>query len=168
MDHKLRKKIISIGGIILILLVYFLVQRFFPGFLPKTSSDQVKLIECVDGDTARLNINGKDERVRFLAIDAPEIAHDGNPADPYGNEASDYTCKRLKTANSIRLEYEAEKTDKFGRVLAWVFVDDKLLNEEVVSKGLAKVAYLYDKYKYTPQIQKAERSAKNSKLNIWK
>lgn len=162
MDRKFHSKIIYYIIIIIILIIGFIVNQYFP-----KNKSNVSLIECIDGDTARLRIDGKDEKVRFLGIDAPEIAHENTPADPYGNEASIYTCKTLKNASNIRLEYEQAKTDKYNRVLAWVFVDDKLLNEDLVYKGYAKVAYLYDKYKYTSKIKLAEKRAKIDKLNIW-
>lgn len=162
MDRKFRNKIVYYIIIIIILIVGFIVNHYFP-----RNKSNVSLIECIDGDTARLKIDGKDEKVRFLGIDAPEIAHENTPADPYGNEARDYTCNILKTAKSIHLEYEQSKTDKYNRVLAWVFVDEKLLNEDLVYKGLAKVAYLYDKYKYTSKLKLAEKKAKIDKLNIW-
>ena len=59
------------------------------------------------------------------------------------------------------------KTDKYDRIIAWVFVDDELLQEDLVSKGYAKVAYLYGDYKYTTQLKEKEQIAKNKKLRIW-
>ena len=131
-------------------------------------AEEVTLKKCIDGDTADFNIKGEVKKVRFLAIDAPEIKHGDKKADPYGEDASLFTCMALKTANKISLEYESKNnTDKYGRVLAWVFVDDKLLQGLLVKKGYAKVAYLYDDYKYTEKIQKYESEAKSKKLNIW-
>lgn len=165
MDRKFRNKLIYLLLVICVVVIGSIYNYYFP---KNSKSSNVKLIECIDGDTARLNIDGKDEKVRFLGIDAPEIEHENTPADPYGNESKDYTCKTLKSAKSIHLEFEESRKDKYDRILAWVFVDDKLLNEDLVEKGLAKVAYLYDKYKYTAKLKTAEKKAKNNKLNIWK
>lgn len=123
--------------------------------------------KCVDGDTADLIIDGDVKKVRFLAIDTPETKHPSKGKEPYGPEASKYTCDALKKADKINLEYEKEKTDKYDRVLAWVFVDGELLQGKLVRQGLAKVAYLYDDYKYTEKLQKLESEAKSDKLNIW-
>ena len=78
-----------------------------------------------------------------------------------------YTCDALSSAKEIRLEYEKEKDDKYGRCLAWVFVDDELLQEKLIRKGYAKVAYLYDEYTYTGRLQKAEKEAKERELGLW-
>ncbi|MBR2833030.1 MAG: thermonuclease family protein [Bacilli bacterium] len=145
--------------------IFVLVIMFF-SFGVK--AEEVTLKKCIDGDTADFNINGKVKKVRFLAIDAPEIKHGDKKADPYGEDASLFTCMALKTANKVTLEYESKNnTDKYGRVLAWVFVDDKLLQGLLVKKGYAKVAYLYGDYKYTDKLKKYESEAKSNKLNIW-
>lgn len=127
----------------------------------------VKLTKCTDGDTAHFMIDGQDTTVRFLAIDTPETKKPNTPVQPYGKEASRYTCDALSSAKEIRLEYEKEKTDMYGRNLAWVFVDDKLLQEQLIRKGYAKVAYLYDEYTYTDRLQKAEKEAKAQELGLW-
>ena len=146
--------------------IFILVIMFF-SFGVK--AEEVTLKKCIDGDTADFNIKGEVKKVRFLAIDAPEIKHGSKKADPYGDGASMFTCVALKTANKITIEYDSKsnKTDKYGRVLAWVFVDDKLLQGLLVKKGYAKVAYLYGDYKYTEKLQKYESEAKSNKLNIW-
>lgn len=131
--------------------------------------DKVTLSKCVDGDTARFLINGKEYVTRFLAIDTPETKHPKKKKEPYGQEASDYTCKRLKEAKTIILEYDnnSTKEDKYGRKLAWIFVDNSLLQKELIEKGYAKTAYLYDDYKYTKSLQEKEEKAKNKKIGVW-
>lgn len=133
------------------------------------NKDEVTLAKCVDGDTARFNINGEVKSTRFIAIDTPESVHPKKKVEPYGKEASNYTCNKLKNAKKIVLEYDenSTKTDKYDRIIAWVFVDDELLQEDLVTKGYAKVAYLYGDYKYTTQLKEKEQIAKNKKLRIW-
>ena len=63
-------------------------------------SNQVTLSKCVDGDTAHFYINGKNVKVRFLAIDTPETVKPGTPVQPYGKEASEFTSNALKNAPS--------------------------------------------------------------------
>lgn len=126
----------------------------------------VEFSKCTDGDTAHFLIDGKDTTVRFLAIDTPEYTKE---KEPYGKEASAFTCDAIKHANQIHLEYDdgSDKTDKYGRDLAWVFVDGKLLQKMLVEEGLAEVAYLYGDYSYTDELQKAQGKAKLEKLNLW-
>ena len=127
--------------------------------------ETVELSRCIDGDTAAFLVNGKEEKVRFLAINAPEYTKE---KERYGKEASTYVCNELSNAQSIALEYEASNVrDKYDRLLAWVFVDDSLLQEELVEEGLAEVKYIYGDYAYTDLLYKKEAVAKKQKLNMW-
>ena len=83
---------------ILLFIILFLVPTFV-----NAESDTVKLSKCVDGDTARFIIDGKEYSTRFLAIDTPETKHPKKKVEPYGKEASNYTCNSLKKASKIVL-----------------------------------------------------------------
>ncbi len=132
------------------------------------SSDSITLSKCTDGDTAHFYINGVDTTVRFLGIDTPETVKANTPVQPFGKEASNYTCNALTQAKEIRIEYEEDnRTDKYGRSLGWIFIDDVLLQKELVSQGLAEVKYLNDNYKYANELKQAEKEAKSNKLGIW-
>ena len=148
--------------------VFLLIIFLFPGVVFASGREEVTLSKCVDGDTAKFIINNKEETVRFLAVDTPETKHPTKGEEPYGKEASDYTCNRLKEGNKIELEYDdnSTKTDKYNRYLAWVFVDDNLLQAELVKNGLAEVAYLYGDYKYTDLLKDYEQTAIATKVGI--
>lgn len=136
-----------------------------------TSSDKevVELVKCVDGDTATFKINGKNKKVRFLGIDTPESVHPYKEVEEYGKDASEYTCNILKNANLLELSYELNlsKTDKYGRILAWVFADDELVQEKLLSIGYAEVKYVYAKYSKLDLLYKAQNKAKKNKLGMW-
>lgn len=127
---------------------------------------EVKFKKCTDGDTAHFLINGEDTTVRFLAIDTPEYTKE---KEPFGKEASEFTCQALKSADVIELEYDdgSETRDKYGRDLAWVFVDGELLQKELVNAGLAEVRYVYGDYAYTDELYEAQELAKQKKLMMW-
>jgi micrococcal nuclease len=151
--------------IILIFLIYLL-------FIGTVSAETVILdeFECIDGDTIKATIDGEKKTVRFLAINTPETKYSTKDKDePYAVEASEWTCKRLNEGSKILLEYDeaSDKTDKYGRVLGWIFIDDSLLQKELVSMGYAKVDYIYGEYKYVDEIKKVEEKAKEEKLGIW-
>ena len=130
---------------------------------------EVTFESCVDGDTIKVLIDGKKTTVRFLAVDTPETKHPKKGVEPYGKEASEYTCNALKNAKKITIEYDSDsdKTDKYKRHLVWVYVDDVLLQKTLIEKGYAKVAYLYGKYQYTDELKETEEKAKASKKGIW-
>ncbi|MEG0364681.1 MAG: thermonuclease family protein [Erysipelotrichales bacterium] len=111
--------------------------------------NSLKLIKCIDGDTAEFSEIGK---TRFLLIDTPEST---NKIEPYGKKASQYTCNSLRSAKHISYEYEGAKKDHYGRSLAYIFVDGELLQEKIAKEGFVKKLYKSKKqktYKYERKI----------------
>lgn len=150
--------------------IFLTISLLFLGIIGiNAKTIEVEFSDCVDGDTAKFVYNDEIITARFLAIDTPETKHPTKELEPYGEEASEYTCNRLKNAENIELEYDddSDKLDKYNRHLVWVFVDDNLLQKELVSKGYASVAYLYGDYKYTQILEDAEQEAEDNKLGIW-
>lgn len=133
------------------------------------NKQKVTLLKCVDGDTAHLEVNGVDESVRFLAIDTPEISSNPNKSEPFGESAASYTCNALKKADEITLEFEeSAERDRYGRLLAWVFVDGSLLQKELISEGYGEVKYVYGDYRYVDELLEAQKQAKSKGLGMWK
>ena len=130
----------------------------------------VKFKSCSDGDTAHFTYNTEDIKARFIGIDTPELEHNNQEYEYYANEAKDYTCNKLKEAKVIKLEYDdkAGEKDKYERHLVYVWIDNTLLNEDLVFNGYAEAKYIYDNYKYKDRLIKAEEHAKANKLGIWK
>lgn len=145
--------------IILILLSFLWISNVL-------AKENVTLAKCVDGDTAWFYLNDEKIKARFLAIDTPEST---NKIEPYGKEASNFTCTLLTNAKKIEIEYDkkSDKYDKYDRHLVWVFVDDELLQDLIIKEGLGKVTYLYGDYTYTNQLQISQIEAKKEKKNIW-
>ena len=133
------------------------------------TKEKVKFSECVDGDTAYFIYNDQRIKVRFLAVDTPETKDPNKGKEPFGEEASEYTCNKLTNAKKIYLEFDdnSDKVDKYNRYLAWIWIGNNLLQEELVSNGLAKVAYLYGNYSHTELLKQKEEEAKNEKIGIW-
>lgn len=163
-----NKKII----LIMILILFFSNVTLVSAKKKSTRSNekiQVTLEKCVDGDTARFMYKKSNIKARFLAIDTPESVHPTKKVEPFGKEASKYTCDMLSNAKKIVLEYDinSDKTDKYDRHLVWVFVDDVLLQEELVSNGYAKIKYVYGDYKYLDELKKEEQIAKENRIGVW-
>lgn len=163
--EMMKKKNSKYMGILLILFLVVFAYEIYTG--TNRPQNEVSLVRCIDGDTAQFSLGNEEIKVRFLAIDAPEVAKGNTPAEEYGEEAKVYACDALTAAQEIKLEYEDAKEDKYGRTLAWVWVDGVLLQESLVRQGLAEVKYLYDDYKYTNVVQIGERDAKNEGRGIW-
>ena len=120
------------------------------------------LSSCIDGDTARFKSLG---RVRFLYIDTPEIV----PIEqPLGKEAKDFTCEMLENAQAIYIEYDGEREDQYGRVLGWIWVDDRLLQEELTKAGYVNRFFEFEQPKYKDRIQRAFQQAKRNRVGLFR
>lgn len=139
----------------------------FPFFV--YAKEEVTFSKCVDGDTIKVKVKNKEATVRMLAVDTPESVHPKKKVEYYGKEASDFTCNLITNAKKIELEYDSnsDKYDKYERLLAWVFVDDYLLQDKLVRNGYAEVAYLYGNYKYIDLLKDHEVLAKQERIGIW-
>ncbi len=137
-------------------------------FLPQQacSADagyQVKWV--VDGDTVVLD-DGR--RVRYIGINAPELEHDGHQAEPFAEEAKQFNAS-LVDRKEVRLEFDREHTDPYGRTLAYVFLKDgTLVNAQIISHGYAFLLYHSQNRKYDSILLQLQRAAMSAKKGIWK
>lgn len=121
----------------------------------------------VDGDTLKVKmLNGKTDRVRLLLVDTPETKHPKLGVQPFGPEASAYTKKRLE-GQEITLEFDVQERDQYGRLLAYIWIDNELYNEELLAKGLARVAVFPPNTKYVDEFKKIQEQARKSEKGIW-
>lgn len=150
-------------------LITLLISFFISISIVNAEEINVKFSRCIDGDTAAFYYNNKEITVRMLAIDTPETNHPTKGKEPYGEEASNYTCYKLMKAKRIKLEYDdnSDKFDKYDRHLAWIFVDNSLLQQDLIKKGYAKVDYVYGDYKYLNILKEEEKNAKLNQIGIW-
>lgn len=131
---------------------------------PQRISAQV--VKVIDGDTIKVNLNGKIETVRFILVDTPETVKPGTPVEPFGKEASNFT-KQLLTGKTVELEKDVQERDKYGRLLMYVYVDGKSVEEELLKNGLARVAVFPPNVKYVDQYRAIEKEARDKKIGIW-
>lgn len=134
-----------------------------------SSKEEVIFSKCVDGDTIKIEVDGKIKTVRMLAVDTPESVHPTKGVEYYGKEASKFTCDTFTNAKKIEIEYDkdSDKEDKYGRLLVWLFVDGKLFQDMLIQGGYAEVAYLYGDYKYTSLLQDHQEVVEIKKIGIW-
>ena len=128
----------------------------------------VTLDRAVDGDTIKVTYNGNVDTVRYLLVDTPETKKPHSCVQPYGEDASKRN-KELVNSGKLQLEFDkGDRRDKYGRLLAYVYVDGKSVQETLLKEGLARVAYVYEpNTKYIDQFKKDEQEAKSEKLSIW-
>ena len=127
-------------------------------------SPRVKVRWVDDGDTIVLSGG---ERVRYLGINAPEVAHKDKPGEPFGKEARAFN-KKLVQGRHIYLEVGEQQRDHYGRLLAFVFLEDgTFVNGELVRRGYAHLLRKQPKLRYWELLLSLQRRALQEKRGIW-
>ena len=133
---------------------------------------------AVDGDTLKL---ASGERVRLIGVDTPEVHEsvklyrdarrsnqDIKAIQALGRKASDFT-KKLVEGKPVRLEFDVEKKDRYGRLLAYVYLQDgTFVNAEIIRQGYANVMTIPPNVKYQDMFLKLYREAREAKRGLWK
>ena len=120
----------------------------------------------IDGDTIIVNIDGKEERVRLIGVDTPETVHPSKPVEYFGKEASEFT-KRMVEGKRVRLEFDWQRRDKYGRLLAYIYLEDgTFLNAEIIKQGYG-FAYTRFPFKYLEEFRQYEREARENGRGLW-
>ncbi len=125
--------------------------------------------KVLDGDTIKVKVKDKTITVRMLGIDTPETVDPRKEVQCYGKEASDATKGMLSNNSvSLHLNPKREVLDKYGRYLAYVYLEDgTFVNEYLIENGYAK-EYTYGKaYSLQSEFRNAEIKARNSNLGLW-
>ncbi|MEO4054280.1 thermonuclease family protein [Solibacillus sp. CAU 1738] len=130
---------------------------------------QVKFLAANDGDTFSVELDGKKQKVRLLMVDTTEMNYNKGEPMPYAAEAKAFTEDLLKNASTIELLFDVgPKTDKYDRLLAYVYVDGVLLQEALLENGLAVMRYMNKPNNTLEQeLRDVQAQAEASKLNIW-
>ena len=119
----------------------------------------------LDGDTFR-SING--EKVRLIGVNAPETNHPRKPIEYYGNEAREFSRSMLE-GKEVRLEMDVQERDQYGRLLAYVYLEDStFVNAELLKQGYAQVATYPTNVKYLELFVKLQKEARENKRGLWK
>ena len=121
------------------------------------STRSAKVIRVLDGDT--IEIEGG-QRVRYLGINAPESGQ------PFSTEATREN-ERLVAGRVVNLEFDVQTQDRYQRLLAYIWVGNKLVNEEIVKNGYAVSETIQPNVKYQDLILKAQQEARDACRGLW-
>lgn len=121
------------------------------------SPPTVRVSRIVDGDTVDISGN---QRVRYIGVDTPETG------DCFGSEATEKN-KELVLGKEVVLEKDVSETDRFGRLLRYVWLGETMVNEEMVREGFAKVFTYPPDVKYADRFVAAQREARENKRGLW-
>ena len=149
--------------------LFLIISFMFTFNVDASDKIEASFVKCVDGDTFYLNINNEEKKVRLLAVDTPETKHPIKGEEDGGSTASEFTCNVLTKAKKIEIEYDpkSNKTDKYGRELVWLYIDNVLFQETLIKEGYAEVAYIYGKYQYVDSLCKIQTTSIKKKVGIW-
>ena len=137
-----------------ILLVMFLVFRVDAETL------KVRASRFIDGDTFGLS-------VRLIGVDTPETRFPGKPPEPFGKEAS-RLLRKILAGTTLRLEFDQDAVDEYGRLLAYVFLpDETFLNALLVCEGYACVSTRPPNTKYADLFRQLEKEAREAQRGLW-
>jgi micrococcal nuclease len=132
-----------------------------PGGLPAT------VVRIVDGDTIQVRIADRLERVRYIGMNTPEIHHPRKGEEPGGREASEVN-RELVAGKQVRLELDVQERDRYGRLLAYVWVGDTMVNAELVRRGYAQVMTIPPNVRYQELLVKLQREAREAGRGLWR
>lgn len=127
---------------------------------------KAKVVRAIDGDTVEVKIGDKLEKVRLIGIDTPETVHPEIGEEPYGKEASKFTANNLE-GRDVELELDVQERDKYGRLLAYVWIGTELFNETLIKEGYAQVSTFPPNVKYANRFVAAEKEARENKKGLW-
>ena len=185
MKRKLKKQITGIITSAIVIVMTFLLDRF--GIIDVSeylsindeqnyTSDQTfslnearyyNVVRVVDGDTFVIDYNGKNEKVRLIGIDTPESVHPNEEKNTEFGEAVSNYSKKMLTGKKVQIEFDVEQRDKYGRLLAYAYVDGQMYNKVLLEKGYAKLATYPPNVKYVDEFTKIQKKARENKTGMW-
>jgi micrococcal nuclease len=137
---------------------------------PTGETEEALVTSVADGDTIRVSIGTRDYRVRYIGIDAPELDRAGQPAESFARESLAANRELVKD-QTVTLEKDVSETDRFGRLLRYVWLQDGgswlMVNAQLVRLGFAHAGTYPPDVKYTDVLRRAEQEARDSSAGLW-
>lgn len=127
------------------------------------TSNGIKVTKVIDGDT--IEIEGG-QRVRYIGIDTPETVHPSKLVQCFGREASAKN-KELVEGKTVELEKDISETDKYGRLLRYVYAGGTFVNQYLITEGYAHSSTYPPDIKYQNQFTEAEKEARENNRGLW-
>jgi micrococcal nuclease len=133
---------------------------------PSGSSTRAEVVRVIDGDTIVVSIDGRDDDVRYIGIDTPETVKPGTPVQCFGPAAHRFN-ERLVDGRRVRLVFDRERRDVYGRLLAYVYIGHKFVNAELVRRGFARTLAIAPNTRYRALFGHLELHAARLGRGLW-
>lgn len=153
-----------------VILIAFVLLSLLPSFGERAvaevrdkAGNDARVVRVNDGDTVTVSLNGRREKIRLIGIDAPEMGQGS-----WGGRAKRHLEDILSSSRSVSVEYDMERRDKYGRLLAYIrTTDGRLVNAEMVRDGYAVLFTFPPNVKHVGEFTSAQRQARERKRGIW-
>ena len=144
--------------------IFYLIHEKYPIAKQDEKDALVPVTAVYDGDTVSVILKKRQEKIRLIGIDTPEIGQ-----RPWGDKAKKYLETLLTSSEwKVKMEFDVDKRDKYGRILAYLRTSDgKLINILMVENGYAMLFTFPPNVKYVNELRAAEREARERRLGIW-
>jgi micrococcal nuclease len=120
----------------------------------------------IDGDTIVVSLDGGQESVRYIGVDTPETAKPGAPPECFADEATEINRDLLEDG-PIRLRFDRERRDRYGRLLAYVYAGPTLLNAELARRGVARTLTIEPNTARAGLLARLEARAARNARGLW-
>lgn len=156
--------------ILSIFLLQFLVHPDI-SFEKSNSNPQqsTKLIRVVDGDTLVVSINGEQEKIRIIGLDTPESVKSNHPIECFAKEATEHITELLSSNSTLSIvsDPSQDTRDKYGRMLAHIFVGEVNIAQQMIVDGYAYEYTYRTPYIYQSEYRNAQLEAKEYERGLW-
>lgn len=143
------------------------LDAIYPDVTAPESAVEATLLYVVDGDTIHVRMSdGSQEKVRYIGIDAPEIAHADSAGEYLGDEATAHNSELL-ASGPLSLQTDLDERDDFGRLLAYVWAGGVFINERMVADGYARAHNYPPNLTRQDQLWYAHDAAREAGIGVW-
>jgi micrococcal nuclease len=124
------------------------------------------VVRIVDGDTIHVQLPDRAEKVRYIGVNAPEVHRPTRGEEAGGREASEVN-RTLVEGKRVRLELDVRTRDRYGRLLAYVWLGDVMVNAELVRLGYAQVMTVPPNVRHQELFVNLQRAARAARRGLW-
>lgn len=130
------------------------------------STLEATVTRIVDGDTIHVRVDGRLEKVRYIGVNTPEVHHPRKAEEP-GGRAAAAVNRDLVNGRRVRLELDMQSRDRYGRLLAYVWMDETMINAELVRRGFAQAMTVPPNVRHQSLFLKLQREAREARRGLW-
>ena len=174
----------GLGAVALLLVVALFVARVWVGgggsdeggdvgSTPAGHAVSAQVVRVIDGDTIEVSIGGQEEDVRYIGVDTPETVKPGTPVQCYGPQASAEN-HRLVDGRTVRLVFDRERRDVYGRLLAYVYTGapgeagkSRFVNASLVRGGYARTLTIPPNTAHVSLLGRLQARAGRAGRGLW-